>query len=166
MRLLLFIFLALWCISLAANANDIEGRPVILDGDTLRIGAEKIRFHGIDAPELDQACRNGTSEIACGLEARHILARIIDGRSISCEARTIDIYGRIIGKCYADGVDLQYNMVRAGWAVAYRRYSEDYVQAEEFARYEKRGIWQWSFLFPCQHRQMKRNKPITDCNWP
>ena len=164
MKALLFAFFVLWAISLAANAAELEGHPVVLDGDTLRIGESKVRFHGIDAPELSQACHNGFHQVYCGAEAKLALTQIIDSQPVTCKTVTIGKYGRIIGKCYANGIDLQHVMVRSGWAVAYRKYSRDYVQAENFARAEKRGIWQYSFMYPCQHRQMARNKPVTICN--
>ena len=164
MKTILFVFFALWAISLAANAADISGHPYVMDGDTLRIGSDKIRLHGIDAPELSQSCGNRFTPVDCGTEARTALRRIIDRQRVTCEAVTIGKYGRIIGKCYANGIDLQHVMVRSGWAVAYRRYSRDYVVAEDFARREQRGIWQYNFIYPCQHRQRMRNKPVTICN--
>ena len=167
-KFFMFVLLAWWLFGVALvsapQAAELEGYPVVLDGDTLRIGDSKVRFHGIDAPELSQACHNGVHQVMCGLEAQRALTQIIDGQSVACRARTIDKYGRIIGKCYANGIDLQHVMVRSGWAVAYRKYSRDYIQAEDFARREKRGIWQGAFMYPCQHRQMKRGKPVTICN--
>ena len=52
--------------------------------------------------------------------------------------------------------DLNRWMVEQGWAVAYRRYSMDYVQAEEAARATGRGLWSSSFEMPWDWRKTAR----------
>ena len=47
-------------------------------------------------------------------------------------------------------------MVLEGWAVAYRRYSNDFVPDEEAARAAKRGIWRSSFVLPWEWRAQRR----------
>ncbi len=36
---------------------DITGAPRVIDGDTLEVAGQRIRLHGIDAPESRQLCR-------------------------------------------------------------------------------------------------------------
>jgi len=43
-------------------------------------------------------------------------------------------------------------MVRAGFATAYRRYSNDYVDEENEARSARRGIWAGEFTNPESYR--------------
>jgi hypothetical protein len=47
---------------------------------------------------------------------------------------------RTIGLCRADGVDIQAEMVRAGMAWAFVRFSHDYVEQESAARAERLGV--------------------------
>jgi hypothetical protein len=42
----------------------------------------------------------------------------------------------------------------AGWALAYRRYSMDYVAAEDEARKAKRGMWRGTFVKPWEWRAL------------
>ena len=58
-----------------AQATDLSGVPRVVDGDTLAIGATKVRLDGIDAPETDQVCLNANGvHWTCGIDARDQLA--------------------------------------------------------------------------------------------
>jgi len=127
----------------------LVGDARVADGDSLVIGGERVRLAGIDAPELAQICtRDGTS-YACGRDARMALEELVDGKAISCRHRERDRYGRILGYCDAGGVDLNREMVRAGWAVAYG----DFDGVEREARQASRGIWAGAFDRPQEWRQ-------------
>ena len=67
------------------------------------------------APEIHQAC-NGW---CAGIEASRKLRELVTGHSVVCEDRGYDRYGRMIGLCRADGVDIQAAMVPAGMAWAF-----------------------------------------------
>ena len=54
--------------------------------------------------------------------------------------------------CYFGPYDLNARMVRNGWALAYRRYSMDYVEAEGEAKEAKRGMWKGEFVLPWEWR--------------
>jgi endonuclease YncB( thermonuclease family) len=59
----------------SATATELVGIPRVVDGDTLTIGAAKVRLQGIDAPETDQICLNANGKPwPCGIEARDRLA--------------------------------------------------------------------------------------------
>lgn len=63
-----------------AQAADLSGVPRIVDGDTLAIGATKVRLEGIDAPETDQFCLNANGHRwACGIDARDQLTAHVGG---------------------------------------------------------------------------------------
>ena len=49
--------LLLFFISLNAYAEVIEGKALVIDGDTIKIKNNKIRLSGIDAPEINQSCK-------------------------------------------------------------------------------------------------------------
>ncbi len=126
-----------------AHAAEITGKARVIDGDTVDIGPVRIRLHGIDAPESDQTCtRASGGKWNCGAASTRRLADLIDGKQVTCLARDRDAYGRIIGICLNDGVDLNALLVREGLAWAYVRFSEDYLPEEKEARAGDIGIWQ------------------------
>jgi endonuclease YncB( thermonuclease family)/very-short-patch-repair endonuclease len=133
---------------------EIVGRASVLDGDTIEIRNERIRFHGIDAPESGQSCRDGSgTAYRCGQRASFALADKIGAANVRCALLDRDHYRRHIGRCFLGAVDLNEWMVRQGQAVAYRRYSMDYVQVENMARQERIGVWQGEFELPWDWRQ-------------
>ena len=56
--------------------------------------------------------------------------------------------------CYKNKINLNRWMVRNGLAVAYRRYSKEYIADEEFAKENKLGLWQGKFLYPEKWRKL------------
>src|SRR3546814_6345066 len=47
----------------------IEGRVIVVDGDTMLVGSRLVRLHGIDAPHRRQNCVSGVAAWACGERA-------------------------------------------------------------------------------------------------
>jgi endonuclease YncB( thermonuclease family) len=143
-----------------ADAADVTGIPRIVDGDTLVIGATKVRLEGIDAPETDQVCLNAQAlHWSCGIDARDQLAAHIAGRKISCTPGGVDAYRRTLAICTLAGEDLNAWMVQQGWALAYVQYSSAYRQAEDEARTNQRGLWQGAFIAPWDWRH-RNNKTV------
>ncbi|WP_181700200.1 thermonuclease family protein [Chthonobacter albigriseus] len=115
----------------------------IIDGDTLAIGQETIRLHGIDAPEASQTCaRPGGGRWPCGREAIRALERLAGAGPLSCTPLGKDAYDRTLAVCRSSGKDVNGAMVSSGLAWAFRKYAKDYVKAEEAAHAAGRGIWQ------------------------
>ena len=73
---------------------------------------------------------------------------MIGNHWITCKGDERGKYGRLIAVCYAGPYDLNAKMVRQGWAMAYRRYSMDYVEDEKDARDTRAGIWRGEFMPP------------------
>lgn len=143
---------------LPAFAAALQGPAHVVDGDSLEIAGQDIRLHGIDAPELGQTCWDEHGEFPCGMHVKDILKGIVEGQVIECEEITKDRYSRIVAICRdEDGLDLGRSLVRAGWAMAFRRYSLDYVPDEEQARQLKRGLWAARFTPPSDWRKMMRD---------
>jgi endonuclease YncB( thermonuclease family) len=140
----------------AAALADLTGKPAIIDGDTIEIAGQRIRLHGIDAPESRQLCSLGGKLWQCGKDATDVLAKLISRRPVTCQERDQDRYGRIVAICYAGGEDLNAQMVLQGLALAYRRYSRDYVDEEADAQAARRGIWAGKFVLPWEWRRGKR----------
>ena len=131
---------------------DVTGKPRVVDGDTLAFGDQRIRLHGIDAPESKQTCSADGKPWNCGQEATFALSYMVGNHWIRCEEKDTDRYGRIVAVCYAGPHDLNAKMVSDGWAMAYRRYSIDYVGEEKTARTKRVGIWRGDFTPPWKWR--------------
>ena len=117
------------------------GTATVIDGDTIEVHGTRIRLHGIDAPESRQECnRADGTNWRCGQQAALALSDRIGRSTVRCDPRDRDRYGRIITICFKGAEDLNRWMVAAGWAVAYRKYSLDYVGDEERAHAAKLGI--------------------------
>src|ERR1039457_1080621 len=90
-----------------SQAADLSGVPRIVDGDTLAIGAIKVRLEGIDAPETDQVCLNANGDRwTCGIDARDQLVAHIAAREIKCISHGTDGYRRTLATCYLAGENL------------------------------------------------------------
>lgn len=143
-----------WLASTGVTAKaDVSGHAVVVDGDTIEVAGERVRLHGIDAPESRQLCSVGGNDWRCGESAALALADEADGRTVVCKGDQRDRYGRIIAVCFAGETDLNAMMVREGFALAYRQYSKDYVGEEESARVASKGVWRSSFIEPWKWRR-------------
>ena len=136
--------------------TEITGTATVIDGDTLEIHGQRIRLHGIDAPESGQSCKNSDGQAyRCGQQAALALSDRIGRSPVTCVRRDTDRYGRIIAVCHQGALDLNLWMVANGHALAYRRYSTDYVPQEELAKHHKRGMWAGDFEAPWDWRKKK-----------
>ena len=149
------LFVMLICV-LSANANAKEVK--VIDGDSFFLNGKEIRLEGIDAPEYQQTCFDKNDKIYdCGVLASEALKKMIKGK-IKCKYLKFDRYKRRVAVCYADNVCLNEEMVKNGWAVAYTNYSDDYVEVEQMAKMNKKGIWQGRFMRPDLFRALNREK--------
>ena len=147
-------------------AQEIIGIPKIVDGDTVYINNYKIRLEGIDAPEMKQKCKKEKLKISsiigytfyedyyCGKHSKENLEAKVKGSNIKCIFFTKDRYKRYLAKCVKGKINLNRWMVRNGYAVAYRRYSKEYIPDEDFAKENKLGLWQGKFLNPEKVRKL------------
>ncbi len=131
----------------------------IIDGDTIILNSEKIRFYGIDTPEIRQTCTDKYGHTyLCGVKAKLELEKIIGSKKVSCIKKTKDRYKRSISICYVDENDISSLMVKRGWALAYRKYSKKYVKDEAMAKLNNAGMWSGKFIAPWKWRRMKNKK--------
>ena len=136
------------------ESDVLAGVPRIVDGDTLVIDGVNIRLAGLDAPERAQDCADGGGEsYACGRSATDYLTFLIDGGETTCRGHGRDRWGRMIGACRANGVDLSEAMIRRGWAVAYLG---DLDATEAEARERGVGLWAGEFVRPADWRRERR----------
>ena len=137
--------------------NVIIGMPIITDGDTIKINNIKIRLYGIDTPEKKQTCLNENhKKYFCGKEATNYLKKLIKNKTIYCLKKDLDQYGRIIGVCFDNNININAKMVESGWALAYRKFSIDYIKLEEKAQNNKLGLWSGDFIEPWKWRRGNR----------
>jgi endonuclease YncB( thermonuclease family) len=134
-----------------------SGRFTAIDGDSLRKGEQEYRLHGIDAPELNQSCTGKDGKpFPCGRAARDHLRSLVKSETLDCDIRETDRYGRLVAECRAGDLDINREMVRSGWAIAYRRHGTSHADAESAARAAGRGIWQGEFETPERWRERRR----------
>ena len=125
----------------------------VVDGDTIVLNGEKIRFSGIDTPELKQTCLKDGQEVPCGMTAKMLLVKKIGNATIECISEGQDNYKRTLAECFVDGESLSKFLVRSGYAFAYRKYSTKFIKDEEFAKANKLGMWAMTFQYPWDYRR-------------
>ena len=125
----------------------------IVDGDTIVLNGEKIRFSGIDTPELKQTCIQDDQKINCGMDAKLLLVKKIGNNTPECISEGKDVYKRTLAECFINGESLSSFLVRSGYAFAYRKYSKKFIKDEEFAKSNKLGMWAMLFQYPWDFRK-------------
>ena len=152
-RALLLLTVALLSLPVLA-AEPLVGTASVIDGDTIEIHGARIRLEATDAIESSQRCVLPDGRAwRCGRDSAFALAGKIDRCPVTCEVSGRDRYGRLVATCYVGREDLNAWMVRNGWAVAYRRYGRQYIDEEDAARRERRGIWASNFEMPWDWRR-------------
>jgi endonuclease YncB( thermonuclease family) len=143
-------------IAYAQPPQPISGKVVaVFDGDTFEIDKLApngkrihVRLRGIDAPEKKQMCAADGAPYPCGRFAGNALLRKILGASVMCHPEGSQSYGRVVAICYLGNRDINQEMVRDGWAVAYSQYTTKYIADEADARQAKRGVWKGTIEYP------------------
>lgn len=149
----------------------------VIDGDTFILNEDiRVRLYAIDAPELAQTCIlnkeilqengetiNDTEEIKCGENSKNKLADLTKQYNISCLPKGIDAYDRLVAECYAevknrrtkkiDKVNINKEMVVSGNAVAFVSFSDKYLDDENKAKHDNKGIWATTFDMPSVYRK-------------
>ncbi len=167
-KIKLFLVISICLIFFFLTYNDvksqeikiIEGNAFVVDGDTIKINGEKIRFSGIDAPESyykgkEQICFKGQDKISCGKLSKDFLIQKIDNQKVTCEIESKpDRYKRKLGECFVNKKSLSRILVKNGYAFDYPRYSKKkYAKDQDHARANKLGLWNMKFEFPWDFRK-------------
>lgn len=128
-------------ISWSEPAFELSGRvSKVADGDTVTIVDSqrtkyKVRLFGIDSPESDQPYYNA---------AKNALSKLVRGKSVGVEVKDTDKYGRVVGTVFVNGLNVNLEMVKMGYAWWYEYYAplnDDLREAQEHARAYKSGLW-------------------------
>ena len=125
----------------------------VVDGDTIHLNGEKIRFTGIDTPELKQTCIKEGLIDQCGVTAKEILIVKIGDNKVECISEGKDRYKRTLAECFVNDESLSSYLVRSGYAFAYRRYSKKFIPDEDYAKDNKIGMWSMKFQYPWDYRR-------------
>ena len=125
----------------------------VYDGDTIKVIDErekKIRLINIDAPESKQFY---------GDSSTLYLRKFLKGKSIDLQIVNSDQYGRELAIVFADGEDVNYHLVRNGYAWAYQYCKdESIIAAMGMAKKEKKGLWKYpDAISPYYFRKMAKN---------
>lgn len=145
----------------AASAQNIDCHVVgIADGDTLTcLTAEhqplKVRLNQIDAPERGQAF---------GQAAKRKLSKLVYQKNVELKTDGQDKYGRTLAEVFIGGENINKEMVRAGYAWAFRKHLKDneYLQLEEYARNHSLGLWSEPYpIYPSEYRHGKQASEIS-----
>lgn len=134
------------------NATVLTGPFFAVDGDSLRKDDRRLRLIGIDAPEARQICNRSGRDWACGRAATGALRAMLRQGGAVCTTAGLDKYQRWLVRCEAQGVSINAEMVRQGWAVDYGGYGRE----EGEARRERVGLWSSEFETPQEWRRAQR----------
>lgn len=139
----------------------IAGNARASDGDSFRLGDERVRLLGIDAPEYAQTCddHNGW-QWPCGRTARDRMAQLLKSGKVDCRPEDHDQYGRLLAVCTVGGKDIAATMVAEGLAISSGRYWGE----EQSARSASKGIWAGGFDTP-RHWRDDHPRPSSLFGW-
>ena len=133
----------------SSEKNISKGKARIIDGDTIEINKEKIRFGGINSPE-----RN---EVGYRL-AKDKLTEKIAKNIITCvREKNKDKYRRTVAECFINGESLSSFMVKKGYACDYIYYSKGkYAKEQKYAKANKLGIWKMKYNTSWEYKCRKK----------
>ena len=153
-KIKLFLAISICLIFFFLTYNDVKSYEIkIIDGDTIHLNNEKIRFTGIDTPELKQTCNKNNEIIFCGIKARQLLINKIGKDKVICVREGRDQYMRTLAECFVNDLSLSRFLVREGYAFAYRKYSKKFINDEDFAKKNNIGMWSMKFEYPWDWRK-------------
>ena len=153
-KIKLFLVISICLIFFLLTFNDVKSYEIrIIDGDTIHLNGKKIRFSGIDTPELKQTCKKNDKIIYCGIRAKKLLIDKIANQKVNCIEEGKDQYKRTLAECFVNDLSLSSYLVKNGYAFAYRKYSKKFVKDEDYARVNSLGMWSMNFEFPWDYRK-------------
>lgn len=153
-RLIPLIFISISLLFLpvdAYNGKVLTGKVMqVKDGDTVVISPIEggqffiCRLYGIDAPELQHPGKQGQPY---GEQATNELKNLILGQEVEVKLTGQKTYKREVCRIKYNGIDINLEMVKRGYAWAYKQYLRrpyvsEYIAAENEARAKRLGLWE------------------------
>ena len=151
LRLILFSILVLIFYSNVncSEKNFVKGKPRIIDGDTIEINKEKIRFGGINSPER--------KEIGYKLAKDKLVEKIAKNIVTCIREKNKDKYRRTVAECFVNGESLSSFMVKKGYACDYKYYSKGkYAKEQKHAKSNKLGVWKMKYNISWENKCRKK----------
>ena len=143
------VILITYSIVNSAENNVLKGKARIIDGDTIEINKEKIRFGGINSPE-----RN---ETGYRLAKDKLIEKIANNILTCVREKNKDKYRRTVAECFIDGESLSSFMVRKGYACDYIYYSKGkYAKEQKYAKANKLGVWKMKYNTSWEYKCRKK----------
>ena len=143
------VILITYSIVNSAENNVLKGKARIIDGDTIEINKEKIRFGGINSPE-----RN---ETGYRLAKDKLIEKIANNILTCVREKNKDKYRRTVAECFIDGESLSSFMVRKGYACDYIYYSKGkYAKEQKYAKANKLGVWKMKYNTSWENKCRKK----------
>ena len=153
-KIKVFLLISICLIFFLITSFEVKSNKAnVVDGDTIHLNGEKIRFSGIDTPEIKQLCNKNDEVIKCGIRAKELLINKIGKNKVKCVNEGIDRYKRILAECFVNNQSLSKYLVREGFAFAYRKYSTKFIEDENYAKKNKKGMWSMTFEYPWDYRR-------------
>ena len=135
---LVIIVLFIFSFAYSSEKNIIKGKAIIVDGDTIKINNEKIRFAGIDTPEKNK--------VGHEFSKKKLKEKISNNIVICIREPKLDPWGRTVAECFIGYESISSFMVKNGYACDYVKYSKKkYAKEQEHAKSKKLGIWKMNF---------------------
>ena len=143
------VILITYSIVNSAENNVVKGKARIIDGDTIEINKEKIRFGGINSPE-----RN---ETGYRLAKDKLIEKIANNILTCVREKNKDKYRRTVAECFINGESLSSFMVKKGYACDYIYYSKGkYAKEQKYAKANKLGIWKMKYNTSWEYKCRKK----------
>lgn len=137
----------------------ISGSISVISAHIFYIGGRYVRLYGVDAPDTDQICSDGSGRTYnCGEEAASWVRGWIDKNPIECYILKVEPKGKDLATCIWGDYDIGAALVGAGWGVANTKETQIYKPYEVKAQNESSGLWQGTFYSPEDWRDIKRRK--------
>jgi endonuclease YncB( thermonuclease family) len=156
MKPLLRLLLPLLAAALLAGETYTGKCVGVHDGDTISVmkagRAVKIRLEDIDCPELGQDF---------GTRAKQFTSALVFGKDVEVKEYSRDIYRRTVARVYIGGQDVSLDLVKAGLAWHFKKYSSDPVLAEAEVEARKAKIGLWSMpnpIPPWEYRRLHKRR--------
>lgn len=138
----------------------IEGTAKVVDGDTFMVDQQMVTLYGADAPEMEQLCHSHVMTWRCGIRAKEELAKLIEGRQVSCVGQR-QAGDAVAAQCTIPTGDVADQMVRSGFAVVPWELVREYLPAQEMAKGAARGVWAGEFEWPWDFRNRSQMVKLT-----
>ena len=151
LSLILFsiLFLITHSFVYSSEKNFAKGKARIIDGDTIEINKEKIRFGGINSPE-----RN---EVGYRLAKYELKEKIKNNTLVCMREKDKDKYRRTVAECFINGESLSSFMVKKGYACDYIYYSKGkYDKEQKYAKVNKLGVWKMKYNTSWENKCRKK----------